>query len=123
MLVLVYGTLKRGYGNHSVLGNSRFVGEATTRDSTYTLYDLGYYPGLKMSGNNKITGEVYMVDDPEVARNLDYLEGYPELYTKADVEVKVNGTIAVATTYVYNHSVSDAEKLEEGSWPKSSCVS
>jgi gamma-glutamylcyclotransferase (GGCT)/AIG2-like uncharacterized protein YtfP len=118
--VLVYGTLKRGYGNHSVLGDSKFIGNAVTVDSTYSLYDLGYYPGLKMSGDNKITGEVYEVDNPEIAQNLDYLEGYPSLYTKADVEVEVDGQVFEATTYVYNHPVDTAEKLENGIWPKSS---
>ena len=73
-LVFVYGTLKRGGGNHHFLAGQAFVDEARTARG-YTLYDLSGYPGMVRQDDDDtgVMGEVWSVDDECLAR-LDVLE-------------------------------------------------
>lgn len=92
--VFVYGTLKKGYGNHSLLQTSKFIGEGVTTWCWYEMYD-GSFPYVVFHGNglnNAIKGEVYEVND-NTLRTLDHLEGvdynhYIRHYTKVDVGSK-----------------------------------
>ena len=82
-LVFVYGTLKRGHGNHCVLGASKFVCDAVTT-AKYILVDCGF-PYLivpeelpeayKKPETARVGGEVYEVTDEAVMASLDRLEG------------------------------------------------
>jgi gamma-glutamylcyclotransferase (GGCT)/AIG2-like uncharacterized protein YtfP len=79
--IFVYGTLKRGHGNHHYLAGQKFVGEAVTVPK-YRLIDLGSFPGLFCDDPDglEVRGEVWDVDETTLAR-LDQLEGYdPEDY-------------------------------------------
>jgi gamma-glutamylcyclotransferase (GGCT)/AIG2-like uncharacterized protein YtfP len=75
-LVFVYGTLKRGHGNHHWLAEAVFLGESSLHDAV--LHDLGPFP-MAIEGDGAVQGEVYAVDDAGLAR-LDRLEGTPRLY-------------------------------------------
>lgn len=87
MLVFVYGTLKRGHGNHVVLSNggASYLGEDTTVHK-YKFLDLGYYPAVvppaKDALDTYIEGELYSVNDLVA---LDSLEGYPHLFTRKEI--------------------------------------
>lgn len=90
--VFVYGTLKRGYGNHRLMRGSRFVCEAVT-GRKFQLQCNGGFPSLfnstESSGN--IIGEVYEVDD-ETLSGLDTLEGVSfGMYARESVVVKPIG--------------------------------
>ncbi len=85
--VFVYGTLKRGYGNHRLLEGSLFLGEALTKGE-FTLYDGGF-PYLKENGFSQIKGELYQVDD-ETFERLDHLEGYPSHYNRVETTVTLD---------------------------------
>ncbi|MEB3322820.1 MAG: gamma-glutamylcyclotransferase family protein [Synechococcaceae cyanobacterium] len=78
MLVFVYGTLKRGHGNHHWLAGARFAGEAVLPGAV--LHDLGPFP-MAVPGEGRIHGEVYAVDGGILAA-LDCLEGCPRLYQR-----------------------------------------
>lgn len=80
MKVLVYGSLRKGFGNHYLLENSRFLGEVKTGPH-YTMYSFGGFPALSLNGDTTIVGEVYEVDEETMAR-LDRLEGYPNFYDR-----------------------------------------
>jgi gamma-glutamylcyclotransferase (GGCT)/AIG2-like uncharacterized protein YtfP len=103
--IFVYGTLKRGYNNNRrLLTGSEFVGEFFTKPF-YRLYDLGYFPGLKIDkqAGKSIKGEIYRVSD-KVLESLDFLEGHPKHYKRESLEIenfdeKVEG-------YIYNYDVS-----------------
>ena len=82
MLVFVYGTLKRGYGNNILLRNSDFLGEDTIEDHTLVLEQA--FPYMVESKGDKVRGEVYEVDERTV-RLLDSLEGYPHHYQKKEI--------------------------------------
>lgn len=97
----VYGTLRRGHPNHSMLeGRYSSVTEATVAGFTVkTVYGLPFAiprPGATLSG------ELYTTDDEQLLIDLDGLEGYrgpdafaSNLYNREQIEV--NGIKA----YIY----------------------
>jgi gamma-glutamylcyclotransferase (GGCT)/AIG2-like uncharacterized protein YtfP len=115
-IVFVYGTLKRDFPNHYVLGDSKFLGEFTT-EPRYTMLDLGMFPGVIYQGNTKIVGEVFEVDE-KIMTDLDNLEGFPTLYGKHNLKTEW-GT---AIMYIYNITEYNNEfinvdvKIEDGIW-------
>ena len=91
MLVFVYGTLKNGYCNHSVLGDSSGLGGAVTVDEFHMCEHA--YPFLVESSellSKRVRGEVYDVS-PAVLGRLDRLEGVPRLYVRKFVDVELDG--------------------------------
>ncbi len=83
-LVFVYGTLKKGFGNHKLLSSSLYHGPHTTGHH-HKMVSLGGFPGVVYgAGKTAISGEVYEVD-AEVLGRLDSLEGYPNFYDKTKI--------------------------------------
>lgn len=83
ILIAVYGTLKRGYGNHHLLADAVFIEDATTY-STYPLVVHG--SGLPFlvdrPGHGKnVQVECYLVNKKELEW-LDMLEGHPNWYER-----------------------------------------
>jgi len=81
-LVAVYGTLKKGFGNHRLLKRADFIGEGVTKD-LYRLCVSGLpflIDGISEEGNN-IEVEVYMCNPFEMM-SLDALEGHPVFYER-----------------------------------------
>ena len=80
--VFVYGSLKQGFHNHSILQGSTLLGTHNT-DKEFKMLDLGSYPAVVDSPECgfSIYGEVYEVDD-DTLRSLDFLEGCPSFYNR-----------------------------------------
>ncbi|MBI5521587.1 MAG: gamma-glutamylcyclotransferase [Desulfarculus sp.] len=79
-LVFVYGTLRRGYVNHSLLGGASALGPARTREA-YALY-LDDFPYLVESEPVcAISGELYAVSASGLGL-LDQLEEHPSWYER-----------------------------------------
>ncbi len=78
--VAVYGSLKKGRGNHHILHNAEYLGEIKI-EPKFTLVSLGGFPGLVPNGTQEVKGELYKVDD-ETMRRLDWLEGHPHFYVR-----------------------------------------
>src|SRR5215831_9216536 len=104
-LVFVYGTLKRGYGNHHILGDSAFIGEGQTL-ARCRLFNAGF-PVLRRRLNHDgpwnapVRGELYEVADPEVMRRLDALEGEGRMYHRRKKKiVMATGRTVKAFAYV-----------------------
>lgn len=113
--IFVYGTLKRGFRNHVLLSDSKFLAEVVTKP-LYLLYDCGPYPCLvkaKDGKGNSIHGEAYLVDDNVMTR-LDRLEGVPYLYQRGELELE-NGRKLIA--YFFQEDVSDFVECGS-SWPR-----
>jgi gamma-glutamylaminecyclotransferase len=87
-IVFVYGTLKRGFGNHHLLNGSKFIGQALTKEK-YALYVSGIPFVIESEPVSQISGEVYEVDQKTLAR-LDRLEGHPDWYCRKMVYVSGN---------------------------------
>jgi gamma-glutamylcyclotransferase (GGCT)/AIG2-like uncharacterized protein YtfP len=91
--VFVYGTLKRGEGNHHWLRGATCLGRR--RLAGVHLHDLGPYPkavradgsaGDPLDPTTCLHGELYLVEDPGLAR-LDRLEGVPHDYDRHRVRL------------------------------------
>lgn len=116
-LICVYGSLRRGMGNHRLLEKSTFLGEFYTNPE-YELYDLGSFPGVKTNGNTSILTEVFEVNDYESDR-VDSLEGYkegikPTFYDK----IYIDTPFGKAGMYIYMGKVYEPNKIESGDWVK-----
>ena len=109
-LVFVYGTLKCGHYNHSVLGDSQFMGEYKTAER-WGLVNLGAFPGL-VAGPLSVKGEVYDVDEATLKR-IDRLEGVGYgLYMRHKIPIyNLSGELQDESvwTYIYG-SVGDIIK-------------
>lgn len=115
--VFVYGTLKRGYGNHRLLEKASFVGNATIKG--FVMFDMGAFPGI-MSGKGIIHGELYNIND-SILESLDRLEGYnsmyPErgLYNKTTTKAILDTRKVDSLVYVVNNPYSTTV-IPEGIW-------
>jgi len=98
--VFVYGTLKRDFHNYAaVLADScaEYLGDATTEESFVLFADVYGIPYLARARNPEedypvpIKGELFAVDDA-LLEKLDELEGVPERYQRADIQVKTSST-------------------------------
>ncbi len=97
--VFVYGSLKHGYGNHSVLGASSFISTATL--DGYSMISLGAYPGIIPGDDtDTVRGEVYLVTDQDTMADLDCLEGHPDFYERVRRVVTLHNGIRVSA-WVY----------------------
>jgi gamma-glutamylcyclotransferase (GGCT)/AIG2-like uncharacterized protein YtfP len=123
--VFVYGTLKRGEGNHHLLAGAVSIEDATTSGR---LFDLGYFPAMTLDRGGLVHGELAIFSDLETALpRLDRLEGFvaaaPETshYLRVAVPVHTVGKrVRRAWTYVYSPARLDrapfAEPLPGGLW-------
>lgn len=98
VLVFVYGTLKKGHGNHRVLGDSEFLGEYTTADN-FILTDCGFPYMVPNTHGEPVSGEVYRVVDPDIMEGLDGLEGVAYGHYE-HLEIDVVGLGSKATAYI-----------------------
>lgn len=111
----VYGTLKQGFGNHSLLRNSGFVGAAMTEREFVMVGSSFPYIYTKEEGSFRILGEVYEVTSRDVERALDILEGIEhEHYTKEVIQVKLLETGEVIDAHAYVAHSATAAEIEEG---------
>ena len=111
--VFVYGTLIAGEANAHWAGNARRQKAWTTG----TIYDTGCrFPAFVKRGRTHIKGEVLTVDD-DGFKSMDWLEGYPRLYRREQIEVHlVGGGNVLAWVYIMNNLRKDAPVIESGDW-------
>jgi len=106
MKLFVYGSLKKGYWNHRLLQDAIFVGEAVTKKH-YTLVNSGFPKAVTVDIGRKkapVAGEVFEIDEKHL-RYCDGLEGHPDFYTRATIQVVLDsGDVVDTYIYEYNHS-------------------
>ncbi|MGH4139707.1 gamma-glutamylcyclotransferase family protein [Clostridium sp.] len=117
IVVFVYGTLMSGNNNNEMfLSETKFAGDFIAEG--FELYDLGNYPGIIHSENNKVKGQLYVINK-NILNNLDILEGEGSLYIRELIRV-VNdkNESREAYTYVYNQDISGKVKVsyEDQPW-------
>jgi gamma-glutamylcyclotransferase (GGCT)/AIG2-like uncharacterized protein YtfP len=95
MLVAVYGTLRAGFGNHSLLGDSPLVGVGRTVRE-FTMLAAGFPVCLVDADDaglppTQVVVEVYdtgAASSPaSIIRRLDNLEGHPDWYERKEIQV------------------------------------
>lgn len=112
MKLFVYGTLKYGYCNHHWLGDAARLGEGT-------VFGLRLHKGpgfpyaYKVNDYTQHThGELYEIDTLD---NTDRLEGYPNHYTRSEVEV--DSVIGKVKAWVYHSPVLPrGDVIPSGIW-------
>ena len=111
-LLAVYGTLKRGQGNHRVLPEGSVL-LGTTRLLGWVMYDLGAYPTIVPSEDKRDSVFVEVYEVPDLV-STDYLEGYPNHYDRKKVDVKLVGEVWV----YFMHSVPKRarNRITSGIW-------
>jgi gamma-glutamylcyclotransferase (GGCT)/AIG2-like uncharacterized protein YtfP len=115
-LVAVYGSLRKGFGNHGRLLGSTFVGTTQTTEK-FSMYSLGGFPMVQLEGAkvSPITVEVYECND-DALRSLDQLEGYrgprqSNFYDRSEVET------GLGTALIYHIEGREGRELvESGDW-------
>lgn len=89
IMVFVYGTLRTGNYNHTVMkrAKGKYVGLGTI---DATMVNLGAYPAVVLKdGPSKVVGEVYEIANQDLLNHLDRLEGYPWMYSRDEVPVNM----------------------------------
>ena len=125
MHVFVYGSLKRGHGNHRCLEGAEFVGPGILDNAK--MLNLGAFPGLVPAPPGAyypVFGEVYKIT-PEILARLDRLEGHPDFYCRSmeDIWQTMEQNCPVWTAWVYFLSKDSAEhysklcdEIPSGQW-------
>lgn len=110
--LFVYGTLKRGFGNHGFLSDAKFISEVKTVDK-FIMYEQGIPFLSKDEEKYQVTGELFELDD---FRNVDSLEGHPNSYKREVIKVydSETNTEHEAWAYFYPHDLSDTHVNEDG---------
>ncbi len=115
--LFVYGTLKRGFSNHSFLSgtDTKFLGNARTAEP-FALY-VGKFPYVtSREPVCPIKGEVYMVDTETLLR-IDELEEHPDWYIRRITKVILeNGTVLKA--YIYFKDDPEGILIDTGFFSK-----
>lgn len=114
--VAVYGSLRKGFGNHGRLLGAPLVGQTTTTQP-YSMYSLGGFPMVQLEGEkiSPITVEIYDCN-AEQLRSLDMLEGYradsqSNFYNRSEVET------GLGTALIYHIEGREGRELvESGDW-------
>jgi len=119
-VVAVYGSLRKGMGNHRLLANQTFLGETKTVEK-YAMYSLGGFPKVSLEGDkvSQIVVELYEVDAPGLAR-LDMLEGYNgegqrNFYDRSPIQCE-DGNLALI--YHIEDKGRQPEVVPDGDWVK-----
>jgi gamma-glutamylcyclotransferase (GGCT)/AIG2-like uncharacterized protein YtfP len=80
--VFVYGTLKKGFHNHSVLQGAEYIGTANSVQK-FNMINLGGFPAVLYNSDDgyQISGEIYKIND-KILDRLDILEGEGTFYDR-----------------------------------------
>ena len=67
VLYAVYGTLRKGNGNHRYVANSEFLGEIKT-EPKFTMFGKNWgFPIVSTTGDTSLVVEVYKTSDENVS--------------------------------------------------------
>ena len=116
-LVFVYGSLKKGFGNHRLLENSKYIAKGVTVSEGFDMGSCGGFPGVTSGGEYRIYGELYEVDDDTFER-LDTLEGNGHFYEREEIDImsisQPAAKVYTAWMYIlddYNYYRSDISRI------------
>ena len=119
-----YGTLRRGECRYVCL-EPLGIREERTGTIAGSIFDLGSYPGLKVTGgdSNRVVGELITLEKTEGAlRALDRIEGFDSeregsLYLRTVTTVTLeDGEKRAAWVYVYNGTCDPSARIASGDW-------
>jgi len=119
--VFVYGTLRKGQLNDINLYQPQplYIGSTCVKGQ---LYNCGWYPGMRLGGEQSVLGEVYQVSAQLLAQ-LDELEEVAPVpsgeYQRIQMEVECAGQELICCIYeLSEHCAAQSTLLAEGDWVK-----
>jgi gamma-glutamylcyclotransferase (GGCT)/AIG2-like uncharacterized protein YtfP len=121
--VFVYGTLRRGQNNYSIL-QGHTIHEEEARLHSAQLYDLGFFP-MAVEGEGVVSGELMHLRPgtyQEVLASLDMLEGVNREAPDTGFYRRVVRTVQAETeqrAWVYlgnNVDMKDYPRIPHGDW-------
>lgn len=113
--VAVYGSLRKGMGNHRLLESNDSVFVKDIEVSGYTMVSLGGFPALIPTGVHSpgpIKAEVYQVDGAGFSA-LDMLEGYPNFYDRCLIDSEGEPTWIY---FIDDEELLSRPVVEDGDW-------
>lgn len=112
-IVAVYGSLKKGFGNHVFLQNANYLSDA--KADGWDMYSFGPFP-MVIPGNGTIAVELYEVDK-QVMQSLDGLEGFPRFYNRMVIETQAPWCPVEAWIYFGSaDQVEQMPRVNDGVW-------
>lgn len=118
-LVAVYGSLRKGMGNHGIISGNEFY-KQDTLTGNFRMVSLGGFPGVVRTEEvATIVVELYKVQTQAALSRLDMLEGYrgpdqSNFYTREEV---VTDTGEVCDIYLLDEeSYGSYERVDSGDW-------
>jgi len=112
-LVFVYGTLRSGHHNHSLIRKSRKIGLGKTKEK-YALYHTSIPFLYEDEKIHQVIGELYEVNSA-TKEDLDMLEGHPVFYRRKRVPVLVDDKQYTAWLYF---GAKQGRLIESGDYEK-----
>ena len=86
--IAVYGTLRKGYGNHAYLNGCKYIGSGWTENKfQMTASGIPFVHKDKPVSNIRV--EIYEVPESKI-RYVDGLEGHPEWYKREPTSIKMD---------------------------------
>jgi len=117
-LLFVYGSLKKGFDNHNLLGNSaKRLGKARTIKK-FSMYEdsFGNYPYIVDEPYSKIKGELYQIMRADLMQKIDEFEGVPDYYEGKKIEVKSHHGVKRAFVYIREDAEIPANQQPLREW-------
>ena len=121
IFVFVYGTLQKGQRNDINLYQPQplYIGSARVKGQ---LYSRGWYPGIRLGGEQWVVGEVYQVSEQLLAQ-LDILEEVAPVpsgeYQRIQIGVECAGQQLVCDIYeLCELCAAQSTAIEDGDWVK-----
>jgi gamma-glutamylcyclotransferase (GGCT)/AIG2-like uncharacterized protein YtfP len=120
--LFVYGSLKKGFDNHSLLSKSTIrIGKARTIKKFGMFEDsFGNYPYLIPQPISKIEGELYQINRKEILNEIDEFEGVPDLYQRERIKVKTHKGEMIAFVYIRKDAKIPIEQKPLKVWENNS---
>lgn len=111
--VFVYGTLKKGYGNHERILNGLIGYKATAPD--IALHDGPGFPFAVRNADAVAIGELYIVDDNQL-NAMDALEGHPGWYKRELTHIILENHERCDGWVYLNPEAHDYPIISDGLW-------
>ena len=121
--IFAYGTLMRGMRSHGLLAPRVRRAHGAARVAGASLIHIDWYPGLVLSDDGSVHGELYELDD--VARTLEEFDSYEDfsgyeeagsLYRRSLVNAATEAGSMLAWTYIYLGDAAEFPLIPSGRW-------